>query len=476
MQDKLADALQYIRDSFIADAASAKKKRRPLWIGAAAAVLAIVILFNLGGRPMAIQATAISLASSPRVMSPPNHDDYASTEDWSADRKVYQSQQDAIDIVLTDAMPDLTTFFQQASREVLSGAETQNALWSPLNGYIALAMLAETTGGETRQQILDLLCTSDLDTLRTRVEAVWERTYRNDGKEISTLANSLWLDQDLSYNQETMDLLSHYHYASVYQGDFGSRETNQAIQAWLNNSTGGRLRDPISSIQLSPETVLALASTVYFQSKWGGLTAFSPANNTGGTFHSPTGDVRCTFMNKKLEQMNYYWGDSYGAVFQNLRYGAKMWLFLPDEGKTPADILSGSQYLDMIANTAAYEETNSKYMKVNLSLPKFDITASSDLKAALTNLGVTNVFDLETADFTAITGDTPVYLTAVNQSTRITVDEEGVTAASYFEMPGAGAAMPPEEIIDFILDRPFLFVIADRSGLPLFTGIVNCPT
>ena len=65
--------------------------------------------------------------------------------------------------------------------------------------------------------------------------------------------------------------------------------------------------------------------------------------------------------------------------------------------------------------------------------------------------------------------------TAANQAVRVQIDEEGVKAAAYIEFPGAGAAMPPEEIIDFILDRPFLFVITNRYDLPLFAGIVNNP-
>ena len=35
--------------------------------------------------------------------------------------------------------------------------------------------------------------------------------------------------------------------------------------------------------------------------------------------------------------------------------------------------------------------------------------------------------------------------------------------------------MGMEEIIDFVLDRPFLFVIADYNGIPLFAGVVNNP-
>ena len=90
-------------------------------------------------------------------------------------------------------------------------------------------------------------------------------------------------------------------------------------------------------------------------------------------------------------------------------------------------------------------------------------------------MGITDIFDLESADFTAITADTPVFVTGVNQSARVIIDEEGVKAASYIEIPGAGAGMPPEDEVDMVLDRPFVFVIATTEGIPLFTGVVNEP-
>ena len=55
------------------------------------------------------------------------------------------------------------------------------------------------------------------------------------------------------------------------------------------------------------------------------------------------------------------------------------------------------------------------------------------------------------------------------------IDEEGVTAAAYTVMATAEAGEPPEEEVDFILDRPFIFVITNPDGLPLFAGIVNEP-
>ena len=68
------------------------------------------------------------------------------------------------------------------------------------------------------------------------------------------------------------------------------------------------------------------------------------------------------------------------------------------EGKTVDDILREGEYWDVI--TAPYEGwANTKYMKVNLSVPKFDISAQADLKDGLKAMGITDIFSLENADF-----------------------------------------------------------------------------
>ena len=142
-------------------------------------------------------------------------------------------------------------------------------------------------------------------------------------------------------------------------------------------------------------------------------------------------------------------------------------------GGTVADVLAQGEYLDMIA--ARYGEWEKmQYMKVNLSVPKFNIQSQRDLRSGLEQMGITELFDLEHSDFsTAFSG--PAHITGANQAVRVEIDEQGVKAAAYIELPMAGAAAPPEEIIDFILDRPFLFLVADGTGIPLFAGTVNQP-
>ena len=485
MREKLAQALDYISDEKIADAAAPRKGKKRILFRAIAAVLAVVIFLNLPFIPGKVNASEIALASGTRKPDRPQRDDYEIWEDFRADLDIYDARlakqrKDAI-----TAFENLKPFLIKSGEAYVNGSE-ENRVWSPINSYIALAALSEITAGNSRQQILDALNVSDLETLRTQVGAVWEEIYYNyeeEFNEVSLLANSLWLNEGLNYNRQTMEDIAHYHYASVYQTDLASESASRALRTWLDNNTGGLLSDKVGSASFPPEAVLTLASTVFLQSKW--VDEFNAAKNTIDPFHTPDGDVNATFMNQKEMQTYYYWGEDFGAVFLHLKNGCKMWFILPDEDKTVMDVLNDSAYLDILMPWSVYsdeEPENCKYMKVNLSVPKFDVASSANFASVLQQVGITDVFDPEKSDFTAITAAEkdsfapPVTLTGVNQAARVIIDEQGVKAASYLEFPGAGAAMPPEEIIDFVLDRPFVFVIADtNTGIPLFTGVVNEP-
>ena len=95
-------------------------------------------------------------------------------------------------------------------------------------------------------------------------------------------------------------------------------------------------------------------------------------------------------------------------------------------------------------------------------------------KEELKKLGITDVLNADTADFSPLAGPgAGIFLSQADHAARVKVDEYGVEAAAYTVVLGALGAIPPEEEVDFVLDRPFLFVITSRQGLPLFCGIVQ---
>lgn len=213
---------------------------------------------------------------------------------------------------------------------------------------MALAMLAEITDGDTRQEILAALGSDDLEDLRTQAKAVWRSVYRQDGAVNSVLANSLWLNEGSSFRQETVDLLAENYYASVYRGEMGSDGLNQALRDWLDEQTGGLLKKATKTAQFSPDTVLALASTVYFQSKW--TEEFSKRNTREGTFHGLSGDTSADFLRSDGAD-TYYWGDGFAAYGKRLESGGTMWFFLPDEGVTLEDLLAGEDVFALAADS-----------------------------------------------------------------------------------------------------------------------------
>lgn len=481
--EKLYDAVTDIRDDLVERAEKQKPRRRRWWPAAVAAVLVVAILGGVilrpGGSPLVTSAYAIAEAQYPEMAPYPDETEYMDEEAGEFDSEGFSQAYDAwwTDQRAQRDQPKgytdgLDGFFAASIGQFLSGAGEENRVYSPLNVYMALAMLAELTGGNSRRQILDLLGSGGIEELRAQASALWNANYRNDGATTSVLASSVWLDQDVSFVQETMDTLARTYYASSYQGEMGSEEFNQALRDWLNEQTGGLLEEQAGQIKLDARTILALATTVYFRAKW--ADEFSESMTEPDVFHAPGGDVTCDFMHQSSIHL-YYWGDRFTAVYLPFGNDGGMWFLLPDEGVSVDELLGDEQAMELILSNGADWE-NSKDLIVNLAVPKFDVTSQLELSEGLKALGVTDVFDYVISDFSPMTQDADeVYVSQAQHDARVVIDEEGCTAVAYTVMAALGGAMPPDEEIDFVADRPFLFAITGADGLPLFVGVVNQP-
>lgn len=491
--NNLLRAMGRIDPELIADAAPdisqntadtpVRKARKPwLKFGAVAAACLVAVagvgigyrIFNSGHskvlRVAKEKKMLLAAAVYPEIPAYPSDWDQKAYEKWHDAKWALRDQpegyQDGFDV-----------FFSNSTRVFLSDTETENKIYSPLCLYMALGMSAEITDGNTRRQILDVLAQEDIDTLRSHARSIWQANYMDDGMAKCVLATSLWTNNKLTYNQNTIDTLASNYYSSVFTGDPASKQYNKLLRDWLNEQTDGLLEDYVSNIDMTPEMnlemVLTLASTVNYSGKWN--SKFSKENTKPGTFCSPNGDVQCDFMNAKRD-MTYFWGDKFAAVSLGLENNGFMMLILPDEGISAEELLNDDDALGFMTNAAGSAiYSDSEYVTVNMSVPKFDVSSEIDLEDGLSKLGITDIFDPDISDFTPLTDsiDT-VRLDKATQASRVMIDEEGCKAASLTIMLNAGAARPTGEV-DFVLDRPFIFEIMSETGLPLFVGIVNNP-
>jgi serine protease inhibitor len=388
--------------------------------------------------------------------------DPAAWEEWSAQKQkqweAAAAYEGKLDHYLQTAVPALLTP-QKGS---------VNAVCSPVNVWFALAMAAETAAGDTRKELLDLLGVSTVEELRTIAGNLWTANYTDDGANTCRLGASLWMDQNIEFKEKTLQTLAKDYFAASFRGEMTDPAFSRAFKDWLNEMTGGLLEGNIEQMDdFNPDNIMALATTVYFSAKWD--NEFSEDKTFPETFHGTKKDADVDFLHSGREG-TYYWEDNFGAVQLPFTEAGSMWIILPDEGTAPEELLASGEVLSFLAKD--YGERNGKSLIIDLALPKFDLTSSQDLKETLMSLGITRMFT-GAADFSNLTDEEGVYVSSAQHDARVKINEEGCEAAAFTVMMYAKSAMPPDERMEFRVDRPFLFVVTGIDGLPLFMGLVN---
>ncbi len=358
-------------------------------------------------------------------------------------------------------------YMTKAVRTFLADGSEENAVFSPLNIYLALGMLAEIEQGQARQELLTLLGAKDLAELRSICEDLWNAHYFEEESATGLLASSVWLNDKVDYREEPLKILADRYYASSFQGKMGESSYQKALQEWLNAQTGGLLKDQTENVTMDPRTVILLATTIYFNAQWS--DDFNENNTTVQPFYGTKGEQQASFM-KKNETNTYFEGKHFGAVTQWLRGGNAMYFILPDEDSSVEQVLQSEDFNLLMQKGHDYEQVRSA--QIRFAVPKFDIDANLDLKQGIAAMGAPSALDPKVADFTPLTDE---YIETINAShaARMLIDEKGCLAAAYTVVNLVGSAMPPEEVIEFTLDRPFIVLLMRENGVPMFAGVVN---
>lgn len=381
---------------------------------------------------------------------------------WDAESR-YQEELQTIREGAEENVPDLVPFSAETAQTLFLG-RNENTVYSPVSLYMALAMLEEATGGSTRQQIADLLNTEQFSAAGN---ALWRMTYQN-GLGQTTPANSLWVGEKYPVQPLFTQRLADIYYADSFSVPMGTSAADTAMQAWLNKHTGNLLEKEVSQLSTKQETALALLSTLYFHHNWS--EAFPASRTENDLFTLVDGTIFSTPFMHDEGAGAWHQGEGYVSVDRHFQEGGKMRLVLPDEGILPQELLSKpGTVTDML--TAQQEQRS----MIHWSVPKFDVSGSLELSNQLKALGITDVFRQGKADFSPALGEVQATLDSVQQAARVQIDENGCTAAAFTALMADSTAMPPDSVLDFNLNRPFLFIILSDTGLPLLIGTVYEP-
>ena len=283
------------------------------------------------------------------------------------------------------------------------------------------------------------------------------------------IANALFGQSGENFRQPFLATLARDYGAGMRAVDFSNPAAVAQINGWVSDHTAGNIPRLLSPGDLNSLTKLVLVDAVYLDAKW--LSPFQRQNTHPDTFHAPGAAIRVSTMHQN-GTFAYRSGDGYQA------------LELPYQGgRLVLDILLPSQrHLQaLLARIAAsgplrlLDGLKPRYVAV--ALPKFQLRTQLGLNGPLASMGMPLAFQPGRADLSGIAGPPGyLYIQHVIHAAYIDVDEAGTKAAAATAVGITGSAIEAPPRIQFIADRPFVFVLRDRpTGAILFTGIASHP-
>lgn len=341
----------------------------------------------------------------------------------------------------------------------------ENFFVSPLSLHIAMGMLLNGAKGATYDEMAEALHVKgmDISTLNQAYRQLLTTLPAADPKVKLLLANSIWYRNTFKVSDVYLSTLKNNFQSEATPLSFNQDDVN-TINKWASDKTNGKIQKVLQEI--NDTDVLFLLNALYFKGDWS--EKFDKANTRDANFTLQNGQKKKV---KMMYRQDEYFYTSTGA-FTALRvpYGDSIYnltLILPNNASLQ-DALNS-----LHTNTWNQLQKNMQPTKVQLGLPRFQLSYTIRLNNTLNKMGIKKVFT-NSAELQNINPDGDLFASFIKQDTYLGVDEEGTEAAAVTSIGVSVTSMPVIE--QFICDRPFGFIISEKNnGNILFAGRITNP-
>jgi serpin B len=375
------------------------------------------------------------------------------------------------------AAADAATAVDALGFDLLHHAGDGNAVISPASIALALSMARAGAAGQTATQMDAVLHGLWRSGGGTGIASFDRALNGLSGSFVDAMgstqtvelhvANASFAQRNLAFVQAYLDTLASTFDAGERLADFATdpEAARKAINAWVNDQTNGRIPELIGSLDNS--TRLVLVNAIYMKAAW--TNPFQVEATSDAAFTRPDGSqINAPTMHQTLDSAKYAAGSGWQAI--ELPYGNGP---LAMDIVVAKDLAAFEKALD--AKTWAALVGSFGSVPVQLSLPRFKTESKLGLVDALTALGMPIAFDPASADFSGMTTQEKLFISAVIHQANISVDEKGTEAAAATAVIMAAAAILAPTVMN--VDRPFLFAVRDTtSGAVIFLGRIVDPS
>ncbi|KAM8951482.1 plasminogen activator inhibitor 1 isoform 3-T3 [Lycaon pictus] len=367
-----------------------------------------------------------------------------------------------------------TDFGVKVFQEVARASKDRNMVFSPYGVASVLAMLQLTTAGETCRQIQEAMQFQiDEKGMAPALRQLYKELMGPWNKDEISTADAIFVQRDLKLVHGFMPHFFRLFQTTVKQVDFSEVERARFIvNDWVKRHTKGMIGNLLGRGAVDQLTRLMLVNALYFNGQW--KTPFPESGTHHRLFHKSDGSTVSVPMMAQTNKFNYTEFSTpsghYYDILELPYHGDTLSMFIaaPYEKEVPLSALTNILDAQLISQ---WKGNMTRQLRL-LVLPKFSLETEVNLRRPLENLGMTDMFRPNLADFSSLSNQEVLYVSRALQKVKIEVNESGTVASSSTAII-VSARMAPEEII---MDRPFLFVVRHNpTGTVLFMGQVMEP-
>lgn len=354
----------------------------------------------------------------------------------------------ALPLVPALALADNTKFADGLYRE--ARRSDGNIVFSPLSVRQAYTLLYPGAQGATALQLREIFGLADSnEAIAKDYKRLNAGTVKKGAFELG-IANRVWINKSLPIESGYPKTLKRFYDAEIADLDVAAGE--KPVNDWVEKQTRDRIKNLLPPGSVTPRTSLILTNAVYLNAKW--VTPFKAEATRPGAFKIESGKPVTTPLMRGRPTGRIFKGNDLVAVALPYRDTDLHFIaVMPLESKLA--VLEKN----FEARSIVKELFNGPETKIDLTLPRFEITQTLKLNPALESLGLKSPLNLGniTKDSAEVTGIQKAFLR---------VDEDGTEAAAATAATMVGTAFQEVPIVR--LDRPFLFLIADPKTLDVF--------
>jgi serpin B len=358
----------------------------------------------------------------------------------------------------------------------LAAGKDGNLIYSPYSISLAFSMLYAGARGEAEAEMARVFHFLPQESQHPALNVI-DQGLRSLGEARQTeaggasfelnLANAVWGQRDYPFREPYLEILAAQYGAGLRVVDFQNapEKAREAINTWVTEETGERIKEIAPPGSVSANTRLILANAIYFKAGWD--YPFQESATADGAFTLLDGNQVVVPLMHQETRLAYAEGEGYQAVqLPYSGYVADMWVILPAEGRF--EDVQARLGLDLIEAV----QRDAEARRVILTLPRFGFETSLELHNLFKEMGMAHVF-CPALDFDGLAEGGGLCVDYALHRATITVDEEGTEAAA-----ATMVAVPVEAVqdVEMTVDRPFLFaIVARETGVVLFFGRVLNP-